>query len=244
MSKILGTPVSRITGITQSQHGTTQLTYSIPALLNTSTECLSYPVPTTIPNIPNFGFVSARAKQANDGTWNWELTYEGPGVLGNPNDPNGENLAVYALEPSDQQIPLASHPDIIWIMDHFGGKIKDGVLSFSEKIPPTAGSSSQSQSKLNPFFAVEDYLSFGATWSKTYAVKGQFPADAMNAVETVVQSVPTPPWMTFPNLGAARNWLKKVPSIGIRGTAVTITERYLLSGRGGINPYMYRGLGQ
>lgn len=249
MSQLMGNPVSRITGLNQNQHGVTQITYSIPVLLNTSADGLTYPIPTTIPTITGFGLAGARAKQANDGTWNWELTFEGPSILSNPNDPTGESLAVYALEPSDEQIPLTSHPDITWIMANFGGYIEDGKLLFSEKVPNNTGSGSQNQGnvnagKLNPFFAVEDYLSFGAIWSKTYCLKGVLPSDLLNSVETVVQSVPTPSWMTFPNLGSTRNWLKKVPQIGIRGTAVTISERYLLSGRGGHNPYAYRGIGQ
>ena len=249
MSQVLGDPKPRITGISQNQNGVAQLTYSIPVLLNTSPDGLSYPIPSVIPQISGFGIVGARAKQSNDGTWNWEVIFEGPSILSNSTDSTGESLAVYALEPSDEQIPLSSHPDITWIMANFGGYIEEGILKFSDKIPNNTGSGSQKQGnvnagKLNPFFAVEDYLSFGAIWSKTYCLKGQIPADLIDAVETVVATVPTPSWMTFPNLGSTRNWLKKVPQIGIRGTAVTISERYLLSGRGGHNPYMYRGIGQ
>jgi hypothetical protein len=66
------------------------------------------------------------------------------------------------------------------------------------------------------------------------------PSGLFEGIESVVTNVPQPSYIKLPKLGRGRNWLKRVPSIRVRGTVLEITERYLLSGRGGWNKTVYK----
>ena len=229
---LIGEPKSRLTGMEQLPAGTGRLVFTIPAVMNTAPDGTSYPGPGAIPSIDGYAMVSARGKEDRGGTWSWEITMEGAGPLGTTAE-----QAVYSFEPADRDVPITSNPNWPWIQANFGAFLRDGVWTFPQDIPGDRSGTS------NPFQGVESYLSFGATWSKTYTTDGMLPASAFEGVETIVESVPTPSWMSLPQLGMGRNWLKRMPSIRARGRSCEVTERYLLSGRGGHNPWLYRNTG-
>jgi hypothetical protein len=75
-------------------------------------------------------------------------------------------------------------------------------------------------------------------WTKSYIANG-IPGGLLKNIETMCD-IPQPKWMTIPKIGKNRFWLKRIPSIRVRGSVLEITERYLLSGRGGWNKDIYR----
>jgi hypothetical protein len=246
MSEIFhGTPPEpRSISFEQDQKGVAHMTISIPMVFEKTSGGFSFPRPLTYPAIPGWGFVGARGREADGGAWNWEVTFEGAGPLqGAPGGKEKEDQAIYTFEPADAEIPLSSHPDFQKFLKNFAGKEVDGRVIFEMVLPREADAELVTQNKGNPFFGVESYLSFGATWTKSYLIRnGQPPANLLHNVEGVCD-IPTPAGFKFPNIGKDRNWLKRMPSIRFRGSSIEVTERYLLSGRGGHNRVIYKAGG-
>lgn len=243
MSEVYGkVPAPRAVGFESDKNGVGRIIVTIPMVFEEGAGPLQIPKPTVYPAIPGFSVASARGREGEGGQWQWELVYEGPSPLEPGKD---EEQAVYAFEPADVDVPLTSHPDVLWFIDNFGGGVEDGRLVFGPKKPEEQDGGAALPSELvsrgkgNPFFGVESYTSFAGTYSKTYTTRNP-PQDLFEKVEEIVSRVPMPKWFKLPGIGK-RNWLKRMPSISFRGQAVTISERYLLSGRGGFNPYIYSG---
>jgi hypothetical protein len=210
--------------------------------MNTAADGTNYPSPSALPSISNYGLVSARGKQDASGAWNYELTFEGHGGVGGSSSstPDQATIAVYAFEPSDLQIPISQNPNWNYIRDTYGTIQNDGTVKFDPNFNPD--DSDTGPSKGNPFYLVDSYLSFGATWSKTWCLSATIPTDLFQNVETIVTSVPTPSYFAMPTFDRNRNWLKRMPTIRARGQAVEVTERYVLSGAGGWNTDLYKSM--
>lgn len=249
MSKSLGTaPAPRIVGAEQSADGLTRLVISVPMVLGTS-DGTSYPSPQKIKLPEGFGFKGARGKQDGSGTWSWEVTCEGGPALSitDPENPDlTQDLVEYAFEPSDIEMPVASHPDILKLIDTYGGTVEDGRVIFRHKLPtPKNGNAAAAKdlvakNRRNPMFGWEAYTSFAGTWSKSYILKkGDALGDIFEDVERIIQKPPMPKWITF--TFGQRNWLKRMPKWRVVGTSLSISERFWLSGLGGHNPAVYTG---
>jgi len=237
MSAIYGeVPEPRIIGSRQERSGVTVLTIAIPMVLKTIGDSLKYPAPLEIPQIPGYGFTGGVGKEAAGGYWEWELTYEGGRKLTPEGEKAEEDQAVYTLDTSDAEVPITSHPDWLKLKEKYKGDVKEGIIEFQEELPVE---DSDTGSKKNPMFKVESYLSFGAIWSKQYVTK-TLPSELFDGIESVVAQIPQPRSVKIPKLGRGRNWLKRVPSVRVRGSVFEITERYLLSGRGGWNTDVYK----
>jgi hypothetical protein len=240
-------PEPRPISFEQDQKGVGRLVMSIPMVFQKDGSGAWIPMPTKYPSVAGYSFAGARGREAEGGAWNWEVTFEGPGPLqGGGNNDKNEDQTVYAFEPSDADIPLTSHPDVLKFIKNYGGRAEEGRLVFGVEIPKKSDGSTSAEdlvttNKGNPFFGVEAYLSFGGTWTKSYLVRNALPADLFTDVERIVAAVPQPSWMKLPPIGKDRNWLKRMPSFRVRGKAVEVTERYLLSGRGGHNTAIYTG---
>ena len=236
MSKNYGeAPKPRLVSIRQERTGTTVMVVAVPLVLAAGAGPLEIPK-TVVPTIPGFGLTSAQAKRTASGDWEWELTFEGEPVVQAGTPQNSDEQAIYSLDTSDAEVPITSLPDWLKIKEKYKGDVKEGIIEFQEELPVE---DSDTGSKKNPMFKVEAYLSFGAVWSKTYVTK-TLPGDLFNGIESIVSTIPQPRSIKIPRLGRGRNWLKRVPSIRVRGTVLEITERYLLSGRGGWNKDVYK----
>ncbi len=238
-------PEARPVAFEQDQKGVGRIVISIPMVFQTDGSGMIFPVPSRYPSYEGFSFAGARGREGEGGAWNWEITYEGPGPLEGGGGDN-EDQTVYAFDPSDAEVPITSHPDVLKWVPPLGkyGRVDTETMKivFDSKLPKDATAEDiVGQGKKNPFFGVEAYLSFGGTWTKSYLARNAIPSDLFAGVETVVQTVPQPSWMKLPSIGKDRNWLKRMPSFRVRGKSVEITERYLLSGRGGHNRLIYTG---
>lgn len=250
MSMILGTPPpQRIVSVEQMPNGSSRLVLSFPMLFEKGNGN-AYPAPQNFSMPAGFGFAGARGREDASGTWNWEVTCEGgPSISpGGGAGGAGEEMAEYAFEPSDLEIPITSHPDILKLIDTFGGVVEDGRVIFRKDVPKTKEGDAAfakdlvSKKKSSPMFGVEAYTSFAGTWTKSYTLKrGESVRDIFSDVERIVTNPPMPSWINF-NFGKNRNWLKRMPSIRVKGNSLQITERYLLSGLGGHNPAVYPGM--
>lgn len=235
-------PDPRIISFSQDQKGVGKLVVLIPMVFaSASAGSLAFPVPAKYPSYSGYGFAGAQAREAEGGAWNWEITYEGAGPLTSDNGVEDDQV-IYAFEPSDVDLPISSHPEFMDFLKQFSGRVEDGRIIFEEALPRAEDQELVPRNKGNPFFGVEAYLSFGATWTKSYVARGQLPPKLLHNVEGVCD-IPVPRGFTFPSIGKDRNWLKCMPSFRIRGTAVEITERYILSGRGGHNRHIYKAGG-
>lgn len=250
MSKYLGDiPDARVVSISIDQKGAARMVVTIPLVMRAEKSLMLVPTAGTIPSISGFGFAGASAKEEPGGGWNWEITYEGPSPLEAKGEDAKEDQTVYSFEPADTEIPITSHPDILKFITAFGGHPEDGRVVFGVERPKKADGQSDAaaaadlvnNNKKNPFFGVESYASFGGTWTKSYLARDAMPTNLFDNVEQIVTTVPMPKWFKLPPIGKDRNWLKRMPSFRIRGRSVEITERYILSGRGGHNPYIYTG---
>jgi len=251
MSMILGTPPPQhVVSVEQLPNGSSRLVLSIPMLFDKSNGT-DYPAPQNFSLPGGFGFAGARGRQDASGSWNWEITCEGgPSISpgGSPGAGGGvEEMAEYAFEPSDLELPITSHPDILKLIDTYGGRVEDGRVIFRDKVPKTKEGDQAAAKDLvtkkgaSPMFGVEAYTSFAGTWTKSYTLtKGDGLKDIFADVEKIVENPPMPGWITF-TFGNNRNWLKRMPSIRVKGNSLQITERYLLSGLGGHNPAVYTG---
>jgi len=227
-------PKPRLVSIRQERTGTTVMVVAVPLVLSDGAGPLEIPT-TTVPAISGFALTGVQAKRTPGGNWEWELNFEG-GQTVQVGEQNTEEQAVYSLDTSDSESPITSHPDWLKIKEKYKGDVKEGVIEFKDELPTE---NSDTGSKKNPMFKVDSYLSFGAVWSKTYVTK-TLPGNLFDGIESVVANVPQPKYIKLPKLGRGRNWLKRVPSIRVRGTVLEITERYLLSGRGGWNRDVYK----
>lgn len=243
MSKFYGNPEARIVSVEQEQTGAARLVIGIPMVLAPVGGGLPVPQPQRYAGLAPAGwsFAGARGQEQAGGAWEWQVTFEGPGPLGDTGAVGGgEDQTVYAFEPSDMELPITSHPDVLSFIKNYGGRVEDGRIVFGEKLPKNASAEDLvGQGKKNPFFGVEAYLSFGGTWTKTYLSRGSLPGNLFDDVEQVVSRVPSPAWLRFSFRN--RSWLKRMPGLRVRGKSVEITERYLLSGRGGHNKAIYSG---
>jgi len=250
MSRILGNaPEPRIVAVEQAANGSSRVTISFPMLM-ASSNGTSYPSPQNFSLPEGFGFGGARGKQDASGAWSWEVTCEGgPSISPSGSGSGGsEEMAEYSFEPSDLEMPITSHPDILKLIDTYGGVVEDGRVIFRKDVPTTvkgdavAAKDLVTKKKGSPMFGMEAYTSFAGTWTKSYTLKrGDSVKDIFSDVEKIITTPPMPSWITF-NFGSNRNWLKRMPSMRVRGSSLAIVERYLLSGLGGHNPAVYTGM--
>lgn len=175
------------------------------------------------------------------GWWERVFTYEG--AL--PNDPSVKTRDRPEIDfiPEREKIPIGAHPDIEYLIEKYGGqKQQGGYVTFPETMPNGVpgkamsgeGSSNNNKSVPNPMWAQTSYMGALATLRISWISKGAIPGDVFsraNEIYTDVRYVPTP---------AGHNWLKMLPAYKRRGNVLQVSEEYLLSGKGGWNPEIYK----
>lgn len=91
----------------------------------------------------------------------------------------------------------------------------------------------------NPMYGVTSYLVPGVVYRRSYT-STYLPNYVVNGIGTIV----VPPGIAnfsslLDILGGGRNWLKLAPKVQQRGTAVSVSEEYLLSGPRGVLRQVY-----
>jgi len=253
MSTVMGSlPEYQIVGVDQAAHGLARLTIRIPMFLSaggSGNGSNQYPVPQAAPAIEGYGFTGAKGVQDSSGLWNWEITLEGVGPIGSGGGTDGgtsPDQTIYSFEPAEVDLPITSHPKYLsWVTPPsiYGAKKNgDDTYTFPAQLlgtgnakPPSDNSTAASNA--NPLYGIDSYESFQGTYSISYTTRVLDPA-IYSGVEQIMAA---PPRLPFPiPLEEGRNWLKRMPKVSMRGSAISISERYLLSGRGGHNPVVYK----
>lgn len=192
--------------------------------------------------------VDADFDQGAAGEFVIHAVYEGlnPGDGGAGSDPS-ENLTEFIFEGTEEKVAIQTHRLFEKLKEKFGWDDENKV--FPSVIP--GGSSSQGGTGLgakkpasteSPLAGVNSYYEAGAEYIVRYA-RRQIPPDLLRGIGTIVQQPRGIQQFNVPNPGGKRNWRKKAPRIIKRGNAVTIEERYELSGPRGWAEEIY-GAGQ
>ena len=220
------------TGITGGISETGIATIEVPIFVDTLAEALTVR--------PDLGILlpyrSRNFSQEDDGSYKVVLHFEGIAGQG-PDD----NQVTFELDTSMAEDPIQTHPYFETLKTKYAW---DAVKEqFAELIPDTGGqqtalSGGSQKTKKNPLFGVENWLSVGATFRKTYSAL-TIPSAILRGIGTIVDQPPGIAQFNIPSAAKSRNWLKVAPKIKRKGNAVEITEEYMLSGPNGWSTDVY-----
>lgn len=178
------------------------------------------------------------------GGYNVTGTYEGkvPDGKEGSNKPDPETLITYELDFTQAQNPIQVHPRFKALKAKYGWDVlKDGSYGFLEKVPAaTPGSGSQpvgeDRDGISVLFGVTDWLDVGAVWRKSWLADDTLiPDDIFRNLGRVDD-----PDGPVPVVGQGRNWLKSAVKVRGRGKSWELTVEWMLSGRGGWEPEIYK----
>lgn len=156
---------------------------------------------------------------------------------------NGDDKT-FEVDVAMREEPIETHPDFDTLRDKYGWDATR--KEFFPNIPADnsqaglAAAADRSKRATSPMYGVTSYLVPGITYRLSYTRK-TVPSGILDNIGTI----DNPPGLSkFPELqkllsASTRNWLKLAPKITQRGTAVTITEEWLLSGVRGVNKDIY-----
>jgi len=162
----------------------------------------------------------------------YSYSYEGvPPGEDLENNPTGTYCA---LEGSDREEPVATHPSWVAIAKKYSALSPGGVF---DHFAPNA--TIDGVSVPNPLFGCTHYMTVGMVWSRTYA-RYTIPSNCFDAVDSIDDPVGNN-FMTPPDLSWPRNWLKMAPTFTQRGNVIQITDKWMASGKNGWNPDLYSG---
>ena len=185
--------------------------------------------------------VSRTFKQSDEGGFEVTLNYEGVTTTSTYKD----DQITFELDASMAEEPIEAHPSFGKISKKYGWE--EATKSFPKKAPGTVDTgrssltkSSTDGSKINPLYGCEAYMAVGAVFRKTYAAS-TIPASVLRGIGAIVSAPPNIGQFRIPTTGSNRNWLKLAPKIKRRGSAVEITEEWMLSGPAGWNKDIYNG---
>ncbi len=161
--------------------------------------------------------------------------------------PDGEQISEhedYSFDSSFSEVPLTGHPKIGELMKKYDGWLEEGEIRWREFAPEgTKGkrgvlrSTGKVSDNVNLMYGVQSYLSMGVIYGVTRVYRrGNIPKSILYGIGLIVKNPPgnppTPP---------RRNWLKMSPTSRRRGNVLQITNRFMLSGRGGVIEPVYDG---
>lgn len=177
------------------------------------------------------------------GGYRAEIRYEGGGP-GEPVvfEPRGdEQIAVYAFDAADAQVPITSHPNFQALADKYAWVQDEG---FARYYDPESGDAEtglrgadgpEAEGRPNPLYRVDSYNQIGGVVTKT-VVREQVPANLLQGVGGIEK--PDIPPHLLPGV-KDRNFLKMTPRWRKRGNVVEIRFAWIMSGPGGWNPDVY-----
>ena len=180
---------------------------------------------------------------ATDGVMRIDWTFHSGG--GGYSNGNAEDRTI-ELNGSVAADPITSHPKIGYLLANYANDMRDGKVLWK---PTIAGSTTvgfdkntgQVVSNINPLSNVDSYYAPGATYqyTKSYEAGAAPVARNLSLVGTIVTSTSDgttlPVWQ-----GDYRNWLHGGFTMEQSGNRYVVSEKYLLSGLGGWNRYIYK----
>ena len=137
----------------------------------------------------------------------------------------------YELEGADRNVPIENHPDFLALIKKYGGTYNtDGSFAgFPSTMPGDATTK-------NPLYGMTDYDSVGWVWVYSYT-SAVLPEEVYENAGCIEE----PNWggQEPMDLGQ-RQALKLAPRCTWRGNVWSISERWRIGGREGINKDVYR----
>lgn len=152
--------------------------------------------------------------------------------------------ATYELDFTQAQKPIQVHPNFATAKTGLKDVYKwdkldkdNSSYGFQEKCPdgvtPAVG---EKDKALNPLFGVTDWLDVGAIWRKSWmSEESEIPDTLFHNLGRI--DIPQGP---VPQVNQGRNWLRAAVKARGRGRAWELSIDWMLSGRGGHEPAIYK----
>lgn len=193
----------------------------------------------------------ALSQQAG-GVYHVSGTYEGLSPESGQNARDLEEHATYELDVTQATVPISQHPRLKELEAKFGKLGMDeetGLLTFPKEGVPGPGGSGQgpnglglsssvgeNRDGLSPAFGVTDFLDVGSVWRKRWVeVSREIPPELFDNLGRI--DSPDGP---VPQVGSGRNWLRSAVRASGHGDVWDLSIEWMLSGRGGWLPEIYR----
>ncbi|MEI6035102.1 MAG: hypothetical protein WCS65_12595 [Verrucomicrobiae bacterium] len=153
-----------------------------------------------------------------------------------------ESLITYELDFTQAQNPIEVHPRFKALKEKYGwAERKDGSWGFPEKVSSAKSTGSEqsvgeSRDGISALFGVTDWLDVGAVWRKNWiSGDSEIPIEIFTNLGRVDR-----PDGPIPVIGQGRNWIKGPVKARGRGKSWELTVEWMLSGRGGWEPEIYK----
>ena len=149
----------------------------------------------------------------------------------------------FEFDASMAEEPIQSHPSFDKLKKKYGWSTAD--KAFPETMPTNSTASNAlsadaTKTGKSPLYGCDSYLAVGAVFRKTY-ISTTVPSHILKGIGTIVSKPPGIGQFYIPPTGSKRNWLKTAPKVRRRGSAVEVTEEWMLSGPAGWNKDVYGG---
>ena len=168
-------------------------------------------------------------------------TYSYEGIASEIDD---ESLTTFELDITMEEVSMEAHPNLAKIEAKYGRfdprlrRFTQKTLSSSAEEDSLSGNGATTAKRRNPLFGADSYLSFGATFKKSY-VRKSIPARVLRGIGTIINRPIGLGQFPLPKAAKHRKWLKLAPKITKRGNCVHIEENFIMSGRHGIVKEVY-----
>lgn len=211
--------------------------YDSPSSLTTDAEhiqwCRKF-VPSPLPvNLP---IIRRAIKQREDGGYIAELHFEGH------EDPDNADGEEFSLDGSTAKERIETHANLPLLIELYEGEVKPNGVTFPIHLSADSELNLDSEGDMlpkNPLYGVTSFYSPGIVWTRSW-VANRFPQEAANMLGTIDQPPIGPRGETPPKLHGARNWLVMRFNAEWRGNVWKCRMSWVLSGRDGWNPDIYR----
>ena len=149
----------------------------------------------------------------------------------------------FEFDASMAEEPIQSHPSFDKLKKKYGWSTAD--KAFPETMPANSTASNAlstdaTKTGKSSLYGCDSYLAVGAVFRKTY-ISTTVPSHILKGIGTIVSKPPGIGQFYIPPTGSKRNWLKTAPKVRRRGSAVEVTEEWMLSGPAGWNKDVYGG---
>lgn len=158
-----------------------------------------------------------------------KLSYQG---ISNEATYDTPEATVWYVEPSFEDNPIETHPNILKLKEIYKGEINPstGRIRFPLNLKKDAGgggftgSNTPGDGKANPLYGLTSWLTLGCLLTKSY-VSRTSPNKHVGNMTKVIKAVPGDHGMTTPSWG---KWLTIAPRWKKKGTAYDIEESWRL----------------
>lgn len=171
----------------------------------------------------------------------WAIyTYNYEGLDPSNNQEDDEDLITFELDITTDEASMLTHPNLAKIEAKYGKFSKTRGFPYLLINPQAATIDPDAEWKeapVSPVAGVDSYLTFGATFKKSYC-RRSIPKNILKGIGTIVKPKGLSKF-PLPDVARGRQWLKMAPHIVRRGNCAQITENYVMAGRRGIVPEIY-----